>query len=201
MRKNENSWTSRTSETIIPVQWRVGFFRIFWGQKAKNCRTNDYAETQVILCYLESISTQHNLSIPFCNIFAWVWSLMAAQTHVFTGLALASTPSSSFQSSSSKPATLCVATKLLRTSFLNGGGIIFSFLFAYRSSFCSFCFHFGWSEVSEKIELNRPMWIVYFDYVFFEFKSVCVMIIGHLGPWEKWVLSFIGHSIVLWGNY
>ncbi|KAA0044539.1 membrane-associated 30 kDa protein [Cucumis melo var. makuwa] len=47
---------------------------------------------------------------------------MAAQTHVFTGLALASTPSSSFQPSSSKPTTLCVASKLLRTSFLNGGG-------------------------------------------------------------------------------
>ncbi|XP_022979446.1 membrane-associated 30 kDa protein, chloroplastic-like [Cucurbita maxima] len=49
---------------------------------------------------------------------------MAVQTHVYTGLALASTPSSSFQPSSSKPATLCAATKLLRTSFLNGGGNI-----------------------------------------------------------------------------
>ncbi|KAG7029124.1 Membrane-associated 30 kDa protein, chloroplastic [Cucurbita argyrosperma subsp. argyrosperma] len=47
---------------------------------------------------------------------------MAAQTHVFTGLALASTPSSSSQPSSSKPSTLCVAAKPLSTSFLNGGG-------------------------------------------------------------------------------
>lgn len=106
---------------------------------------------------------------------------MAAQTHVFTGLALASTPSSSFQPSSSKPTTLCVASKLLRTSFLNGGGIGFTSLFAYRFSFFYFCFPFAWSEVSKKFVSNHPMCIVCFDRVFFEFKSVCVMIIGHLG--------------------
>ena len=158
----------------------------------------------MILCYLQSISnSKHTFSIPFCNIHRLClgfWLLMAAQTHVFTGLALASTPSSSFQPSSSKPATLCVASKLLRTSFLNGGGIGFTFLFAYRFPFCYFYFPFAWFEVSEKFELNQPMWIVCFDSVFFEVKSVRVMIIGHLGVWEKWVLSFVRHSIVLWSN-
>nr|XP_011465137.1 PREDICTED: membrane-associated protein VIPP1, chloroplastic-like [Fragaria vesca subsp. vesca] len=46
---------------------------------------------------------------------------MAIKSQIFTGLAMASTPASSFQASSSSPTTLSMVRRPLTTSFFNAG--------------------------------------------------------------------------------